>query len=167
MRCFRRIKYSLFLCTLYVVLCTSCDGTSFQSSVPRARVNMVVDTNTGQYVHFKPTALGQYITLDQNGYHYNDYNAPRTVTDMYGYGGVVLYINLFGGYDAYDLACPNCAEHGRCQPCTVDGMFAVCPHCGEQYDLGSGTAAPQKGIAHEYLLRLPVTNSGGRITVRQ
>lgn len=138
-----------------------------QSSVPRARVNMVVDTNTGPYVHFVPTALGQYIILDQDGYHYNGHTEPRTVTDMYGYGGVILYINLFGNYDAYDLACPYCAEHGLCRPCEVDGMFAVCLQCGERYDLGSGTAAPQEGKAHEYMLRLPLSYSGGRITVRQ
>ena len=131
------------------------------------RVHMVVDTNTGAYVHFVPTALGEYVILDKDGYHYNGYNEPRPVTDMFGYGGVIIYINMFGNYDAYDLACPYCAAHSLCVPCEIDGMFAVCPRCGEHYDLGSGTAAPQDSIADEFLLRLPFSNNGGRLTVQQ
>lgn len=149
-----------------VALC-GCDGTTWRSSVPRYGVNMIVDTNTGMFVHFVSTALGQYVILDKEGYHYNGNTQPRTVTDMYGYGGVIIYVNMLAAYDAYDLACPYCAEHGLCSPCYVDGMFAVCPVCGERYDLGSGTAAPQEGKAHESLLRLPLVNSGGRLTVKQ
>ena len=66
-----------------------------------------------------------------------------------------------------DLACPYCAGRGVLHPCDVDGIFATCPECGEQYDVGSGTAVPQKGLAREPLLRIPLTNSGGVITVRQ
>lgn len=160
--CSRLIVLALCL----VALC-GCDGSSWRSSVPRYGVNMIVDTNTGMFVHFVPTALGQYVILDKEGYHYNGNTLPRTVTDMYGYGGVIIYVNMLSAYDAYDLACPNCAEHGLCVPCYVDGMFAVCPNCGERYDLGSGTAAPQGGLAHESLLRLPLTNSAGRLTVKQ
>jgi predicted RNA-binding Zn-ribbon protein involved in translation (DUF1610 family) len=128
---------------------------------------MIVDTNSGAYVHFVPTALGQYVILDRNGYHYNDYYEARKVTDKFGYGGVIIYIHMFSDYVAFDLACPYCAEHGRCMPCEMDGIFAVCPHCGEQYDLGSGTAVPQKGISKQSLLKLPLSNSGGVLIVRQ
>ena len=162
-----RLALSVAVFLLAACGLTSCEGTSWKSSVPRYGVNMIVDTNSGMFVHFVPTALGQYVILDKEGYHYNGNTLPRTVMDMYGYGGVIIYVNMLGSYDAYDLACPNCAAHGLCSPCEVDGMFAVCPLCGERYDLGSGTAAPQEGIAHEFLLRLPIINSGGRLTVKQ
>ena len=61
---------------------TSCEGTNWKSSVPRYGVNMIVDTNSGMFVHFVPTALGQYVILDKEGYHYNGNTLPRTVTDM-------------------------------------------------------------------------------------
>ena len=151
------------------VLCLAlgaCDN--FQSSVPRLPVRMIVDTNAGIYVHFVPTALCQYVILDRNGYHYIDYyEARKEGIDQYGYGGVIIYINILGNYDAYDLACSYCAEHGGCVPCEIDGIFAVCPHCGEQYDLGSGTAAPQKGISKQSLLRLALSNNGGVLKVEQ
>ncbi len=154
---------------LIVLLCaalwTSCDNPF--SSVPRYPVSMTVDTHTGIYVHFTPEALNTFVLLDCDGYHYNGHTEPLTVMDAYGYGGVVLYVDMLGNYNAWDIACPNCASKGRRQPCDIDAPFALCPHCGEQYDLGSGTSAPQKGIAKEFLLRLPVVNSGGRITVKQ
>ena len=49
----------------------------------------------------------------------------------------------------------------------MDGIYAVCPECGEQYDLGSGTAVPTKGIAHETLRRLNIINSDGKLTITQ
>lgn len=159
--------FQLIVSVLCLVGLSSCDGTSFRSSVPRMSVNMTVDTNTGVYVHFVPTALCDYVILDKDGYHYKGHTEPRTVNDRIGYGGVIIYINMLGNYDAYDLACPYCAERSLCVPCEIDGMYAVCPRCGEKYDLGSGTATPQNGKAHEYMLRLPISNIGGRLTVKQ
>ena len=43
----------------------------------------------------------------------------------------------------------------------------VCPHCGEQYDLTSGTAAPQKGLAREPMKRLNIQNADGKLTLSQ
>ena len=157
------------LCTLYIALCTlflcSCDDTSFKNPVQLYPVRVTIDTRTGPYVHFVPTATNTYVIVNKEGYHYNGKTYPLNATDMYGNAGVLVYINSFCQYDAYDLCCPNCVAQRV--PCEIDGMFAVCPNCGEQYDLASGTAAPQKGIAHDYLLRLNIINADGRLTVTQ
>ena len=155
---------SIVLCPLSIIF-ISCENTSFKNPVPRYPVRIAIDTHTGPYVHFVPTATNTYIIVDRDGYHYNGNTYPLNATDMYGYAGVLVYINSFGTYDAYDLCCPNCASLRV--PCTIDGMFAVCPNCGEQYDLASGTAAPQQGIAHDYMLHLNIINSDGRLTVSQ
>lgn len=118
-------------------------------------------------MHFKPEALNTYIIVDKEGYHYNGILYPRTVVDAYGYGGVVVYIDMFNTYHAFDLACPYCAGRGKRQSCEIDAPFAICPNCGERYDLGSGTAAPQKGIAREYMLSIPLQYNGSRLTIRQ
>ena len=164
MRSFRTIIVLLFPFFL-----ASCEGSTIGSSVPRLAVHLVIDTHEGEFVHFVPEAINTYIIADQEGYHYNGRLVKARPEGTYacGYGGVVVYININKGYDAYDLACPYCAAHGACVPCEVDGFFATCPKCGEKYDLASGTAAPQQGIAKEYLLRLPLTNSNGRITIHQ
>lgn len=157
--------WQLILSVCLALLLGSCEDTTFQSSVPRYPVRLTIDTKVGDYVHFVPTAINTFVTIDRDGYHYNGHTLPLNATDMYGYAGVVVYINNSGGYDAYDLCCPNCASLR--QPCQIDGIWAICPHCGEHYDLGSGTSAPQKGIANEYLLRLNIMNSDGRLTVSQ
>ena len=149
-----------------MLVLSGCEETTLRSSVPRYPVRVTIDTRVGEFVHFVPTAINTYVTVNSEGYFYNGARVKTCdVTDAWGYGGVVVYINSMGGYDAYDLCCPNCAALR--QSCEVDGIFATCPHCGEQYDLGSGTAAPQKGIAHEYLLRLSLINSDGKLTITQ
>ena len=138
-----------------------------QSSVPRYPVNVTIDTRSGVFVHFLPTALNTYVQVDAAGYHYHDEVVqPLSVLDAYGYGGVVVFVDI-NGYSAYDLACPFCASKGKCRPCEIDGAYAVCPDCGEQYDLISGTAVPQKGLINETLRRLNVMNADGKLTITQ
>ena len=155
------IPYSLFLTLV------SCEHTTFQSSVPTYPVRFSINTNMGEFVHFKETSQNEYVALTEDGYFYNGkWIQARLVTDAYGYAGTVVFVSI-GGYVAYDLACPYCAAHGRKQACDIDGIFATCPHCGEQYDLGSGSAAPQKGIANECLRKYAIINSDGKLTITQ
>ncbi|MBQ6723973.1 MAG: hypothetical protein IJQ84_05625 [Paludibacteraceae bacterium] len=154
---------------LTLVLFPSCEKTTFRSSVPTYPVHVVIDTRVGSFVHFKPDLkMPSAITLTEKGYFYDgSFVRLPEVTDRWGYGGVLVYINLLGNYDAYDLACPYCASKGQCQRCEIDDIYAICPHCGEHYDIGSGTAAPQKGIANEYLRRINMIHSDDKITVHQ
>ena len=155
------------LCSLCIILCTSCEGTSFQSSVRPYPVHVVIDTRLAEFVHFQPTDWSSYVIVNQNGYFYNgNYVYPRSVRDYCGYGGVLVFVSL-NGYDAYDLACPYCVGKQLCRPCVIDGIYAVCAECGEHYELASGTAAPQKGIARETLRRLNSIYSDGKITISQ
>ena len=159
-------RLRLIVIALASVLC-SCTDSSWYSSVPTYPVRVVIDTKMGEFVHFQPTATGAYIEVNKGGYFLNGkYVLPLPVTDAYGYGGVLVYVDLFG-YSAYDQACPYCASKGQCNPCEIDGAFAICPVCGETYDLASGTAAPQKGRIKEALRRLNILNSDGRLTITQ
>lgn len=144
-----------------------CENTTFRSSVPAYPVHVVIDTRIGAFVHFQPTLLGSHVVVNKDGYFLDDkWVSATSAMDRWGYGGVVVYVSSIG-YDAFDLACPYCAERGYCHSCEVKGMHAVCPECEEEYDLLSGMALPQKGIAHEALRKLNLMNSDGRITVTQ
>ncbi len=152
--------------TVLFALC-GCEGTTFRSSVPAYPVRVVIDTHKDAFVHFTPEAFSSYVVANKKGYFLNGKKVGEALaTEAWGYGGVVVFVSMFG-YDAYDLACPNCAEKGLKSPCEVNGGFGVCPACEEQYDLLSGTAAPQKGIAHEALRKLTLVNSDGRLTITQ
>ena len=105
--------------------------------------------------------------MNSEGYKENGVRKlPVTVQDAWGYGGIVAYVSM-AGYVAFDLACPYCAARGLKSPCTVDGIYAVCPNCGEEYDLGSGYAIPQKGISKEAMRPMNITQNGGKIIITQ
>lgn len=158
----RRIRVIIGLVCAFVLA-----GCEQENNVPSYPVHAVIDTRTGAFVHFQSTALNSYVLITRDGYFLNGVFAQATsAMDAWGYGGLLCFVSI-NGYDAYDLACPYCAKLGRRQPCDIDGMFAICPHCGEQYDLTSGTAAPQKGLAREPMKRLNIQNADGKLTLSQ
>ena len=148
-----------------LLLC-ACEGTTFKSSVPVYPVRVKINMDLGEFVHFRNQVQGDYIEVHKDGFSYNGKWIYPLGDNAYGYGGVLVYVSV-NGYDAYDLACPYCAGKGTCQTCTIDGIYAVCPNCGEQYDLASGTAMPQKKISKETLKRLSMMSSSNTITVSQ
>ena len=149
-----------------LLLLTACEGTTWRSSVPRAAVNISVNTQTGAFVHFKPENSGSYLVVTEEGYFLNGKRVQgANERDRWGYGGVIVYVNAWNNYDAYDLACPDCCTRGLRERCVCTGGTAVCPHCGEEYNLYHGTAFPQNG-SKEALLRLTVVRSGDILNIR-
>lgn len=162
----RRVIIGLLLTAIVMA---GCNETTFQSSVPAYPVRVVIDTRMGEFVHFQPTAINTYVIVTREGYFYNGKMVlPRPVTDGFGYGGVVVFVNILSDYSAYDMACPFCAQKRKCVPCIVDGIYATCPECGEEYDLSSGVANPIHGIAHESLRQLNIAGKEtGRLVITQ
>lgn len=153
-------------CMIALLLC-GCDGPT-NSSVPVYPVRFEVNTKT-VFIDFTPQNVNAYITLDRDGYKENGvWKLPATAMDAWGYGGVVLYVSMVG-YVAFDLACPLCAAKGSKSPCEMDGIYAVCPNCGEEYEVASGYGFPRKGISKEAMRRLNtyVSPNGDIIQVRQ
>lgn len=158
--------YRLWVIGLVAVLFASCDGTTFQRSVPAYPVHAEINTKT-EFVDFLPTNTNAYITVNEFGYYKNDkFVKVTSVLDRWGYGGIVAYVSL-GGYVAFDLGCPYCAARGTKSPCVMDGIFAVCPVCGEEYELATGSAIPQKGISKESLRPLNCTPQGDKLVISQ
>ena len=144
----------------------ACENTTWQSSVPTYPVRATIDTRA-VFIDFTPENTNAYITIDQDGYYENGrFVLPVTVNDAWGYGGLLVYVSM-NGYVAFDLACPNCAAHGKKQPCDMDGIFAVCPECGEQYEVASGYAVPQKGICREALRQYNIGYLDGKLNISQ
>lgn len=160
------MRYFRQLIILFALLMLSgCEDTAYHgSSVPFAAVRISIDTELGTFSLFQPTSWTDYVIVDREGFHYHGNIVLPLGMNMHGYGGVVVYVGM-NGYDAWDLACPYCASRGAVSPCTIDGIYAVCPVCGEQYNLANSTGAPQKGLIREALKKYKCTYLAPKITV--
>jgi hypothetical protein len=86
------------------------------------------------------------------------------VTDHVGYGGILVYTGLDGGYYAFDMACPYEAKQNiRVYPNDVGQ--AICEGCGSVYEIGYGIGYPSKGVAKEALKRYKATLSGDNLII--
>lgn len=141
-------------------------GIVYNSSVPNAPVQLSINTKDAHFVHFIPANIGTWVSVDRDGFHINSdkVSLPLTFSDYYGYAGVVMVVNCYSEYSAFDLCCPHCLT--KYPHLTVkDGSTAVCPICGEEYNMAFGLGTPMKGISHEALKRYSCMYSGDRLTV--
>lgn len=156
-------RASIWFLAACLLLLTGCEENILSSSVPHAPVQLTVNTEAGEYVHFVAANIGEYIIVDGAGYHYHGQTLPLTSTDYYGYAGVLIYVTQDQQYAAFDLCCPHCV---RRTPCTLDGFYLVCPICGEHYDVSHGYGTPTKSISKEALRKYTTIYSNHRLTVR-
>lgn len=160
------MKYAPLL-IITTILLTGCKDTNWKSSVPDFPVHIEINTRAGMFVNFVPDNVTTYLIVDDAGYHLNGINQPLLVTDAWGYAGTVIYIDGVHPYGAYDLCCPHCLK--RDKPCQVDGMYAICPECGEQYDIYLGNGVPSRDISKEPLKAYQATyhEGTGKLIVTQ
>lgn len=125
---------------LVVMAMCSCQPVELVNPVPNYPVNLELNI-TAEYPHFTSDNVGSHLC----------FYTPRYPNDRVGYAGVVAFVYFDQAYCAFDLCCPNCLK--RDQPLTIDGIYAQCPVCGEQYDMSFGLGVPQRGISQHYLKR--------------
>ena len=135
-----------------VFLMWACKDTVFFSSVPSCAVQF--DLNIwGEYPHF----------VTGNGFQTMRFTKKRTDLDYLGYAGLLIWVDMNEKYCAADLCCPHCLK--RDKPLEIDGFYAVCPVCGEQYDLSFGITNPTQGISNEMLRRYTTIFANGHLHV--
>ena len=84
-----------------------------------------------------------------------------------GYGGVLVTNSIFGGYKAFDLACPH--EVRTDAAVEIDDEYnAVCKVCGSKYEviLGYGSGACIAGPSKHALRQYTISGSGKALIVR-
>ncbi|MBQ7210004.1 MAG: hypothetical protein IJS05_03815 [Paludibacteraceae bacterium] len=141
-----------FIFVLLLLVLPACRDTKFFSSVPSYPVQF--DLNIwGEYPHF----------VTGNGFQTLRFTKKRFEVDYLGYAGLLIWVDMNAEYRAADLCCPHCLK--RTVPLEVDGFYAVCPECGEQYDLSFGVTNPTKGISTEMLRRYSTTFANGHLFV--
>ncbi len=126
---------------ILVCMCTflcACENVNFRSSVPNVPVNYTLYI-TREHPHF----------VVENGFQTKTITHTLFEREYIGYAGLLIWVAMDGRYHAADLCCPTCLK--KTQPVEVDGLFAVCPICEEQFDLSYGYAIPTKGTTHEGL----------------
>lgn len=123
---------------LITVTMLACESKSIVNPVPNYPVSMELNI-LAEFPHFTQSNIGASLTFTQ----------PRYPTERVGYAGLLIFVNFNEQYSAFDLCCPHCVD--RATPIEVDGIFAHCPICGEEYDLSYGLGVPTKKIAENYL----------------
>lgn len=160
-------KKFYILLPLLAILCHSC--TEPVSSLPVRPVGVRINTNQDLFVHFQPSCLYDYVIADAEGLHYmNQVRRYQEGHGAHGFGGVVVIVtgSSLNPYSSFDMACPACyLSTGKCHKTYIEGFFAICPDCGEQYDL-TCFGTPTKGKSKERLKQYETNVANGVITVR-
>ena len=125
----------IVLCMLAIV---SCEEVNYRSSVPNSPVNYTIHI-TREHPNF----------VVANGFQTMSVTERKFVEEYLGYAGLLIWVGMDGNYHAADLCCPNCVKKHK--PLYVDGLYATCELCGEQYDISFGYAIPTKGLTREPL----------------
>lgn len=142
------LHFLLVVCCLLVL--SACENKT--NPVPDYPVHLDLDI-PAMYPHFVPDNGFQTLVFTQKRYDY----------ELIGYAGVLVWVGMDGRYYAADLCCSRCIDQK--QPVAPDGIFAVCPVCGEHYDLSYGLANPTKGIARQTLRRFSVRLAGNTLRI--
>ena len=155
-------RENIELILICLLTLTGCEQVNY-SPIPKAPVQLTINTEAGAYVHFVTANIGEYIIVDGSGYHYHGQTLPLTNTDYYGYAGTLIYITHDQHYAAFDLCCPHCIKR---EPCYVDGFYVICPICGEKYDVSHGFGTPTQSISKQALRKYSAIYTNHRLTIR-
>jgi len=144
----KRFAYILLFLVFHFSLFTSCnkdEATKTYSTANMVRCYLQVQQYTqlfnvmgsmGEYATIRPQKSQGKMTIWSN-IGTTDYTMTA---DMKGYefglGGLIVGVNYYGEYLAYDLACPNCNRAGR-RLTIGDAGIAKCAKCGISYDLNN------------------------------
>ena len=133
------MKHLAFVIVLVGFL-SACENVNKQSSIPNTPVNYTIHI-TREYPHF----------VIANGFQTMVVTEKQFMEEYIGYAGLLIWIGMDNAYHAADLCCPYCVKRNK--PLKVDGIFAVCELCGEQYDISYGIGNPTTGVTNEPLKR--------------
>lgn len=128
-------------------------GSNNRNPVPSYPVYLDLDI-TAQFPHFVPA----------NGFQTMTFTTRRYEKEYIGYGGVLVVSAMDGHYHAMDMCCPVCLL--RDSVVQLDGIYAVCPICGEQYDVSYGMGLPMKGKTKWPLREYKCFTDGGHLIIR-
>ena len=123
---------------IVLLLLSACENVNRKSSVPNMPVNYTVYI-TREHPHF----------VIANGFQTMTVTEKKFLENYIGYAGLLIWIGMDEAYHAADLCCPFCVQ--RTRPLTIDGFYAICETCGEEYDISFGIGNPTKGITDEPL----------------
>ena len=87
----------------------------------------------------------------------------------FGLGGLIVGVNYYGEYMAFDLACPNCNRADR-RLMIGDAGIAKCAKCGLSYDLNnygviSAASSVSENVSPRGLFRYRIMYDGTNLSV--
>ncbi len=144
----KRLSYIFLFFTFHFSLFTSCNNDEATKTYSTANmVRCYLQVNQYTQLFNVMGSMGEYATirpLKSDGKLLIWSNIGSTeypiAADMkgyeYGLGGLIVGVNYYNEYMAFDLSCPNCNRAGRRLSISYDGI-AKCGKCGISYDLNN------------------------------
>ncbi len=131
-------RLRLFLAFFIVTIWSGCDD-NYVSPIPSYPVGLQLNLTS------------TYSTFKNSTYQFLLFENRVNVTDMIGYGGVLVFSDIESGntiYYAFDMACPYEVKRDvRVYP-IKDGLGQVkCEKCGSVYKVLNGVGWPDSGPA--------------------
>lgn len=127
-----------FIITAILILSLSCNRKE-NDPIPDVYTDFYVDLVSDPYFFDLASALGNSVIVSSST---NNWGAKSAGYDG---NGIILYHSLPDEYNAYDRTCPHCyVVNSLSIAVNIDGIYAVCPHCGTNYALPS-FGAPSSG----------------------
>ncbi|MDR2147548.1 MAG: (2Fe-2S)-binding protein [Tannerella sp.] len=141
-------KYIIFLLFIFV----SCEEA--ENPIPIRRVYLTLDL-TFEDKDLKAIPSYKAFTV-------RDVNLAQG--ESVGFGGVLVVHDMLGAYKAFDLACAYEVRQDVTVQVDNEVLYAVCPVCGTQYDVGTGNGAPN-GKSRHYLRMYSVRQDANKLIV--
>lgn len=140
----------LLLLPLFALLMAACDDSEHSTSA----YSVYYHCDLSYSPYNQVTSYGSFVTLrrkDASSYYITDITGKTTTVNLtetearqgffYGLGGLIIGTPSLcdGNVWAFDWACPTCDRAKYRLTVSRDGTGkAVCPNCGNEYDLNSG-----------------------------
>lgn len=105
--------------------------------IPDVYIDFYISLNDPEFFNLNAIGNSVIITYQTNNMGY--------LSAGFDSNGIIIYRADLNQFYAYDRTCPHdYAVNGSSKKVNVDGIFAVCPHCGTTYALPAG-GSPASG----------------------
>lgn len=135
----------------FLILLTACNHVNYESNIPDAAVSL-----TFNIYQDAPE-------LDVVG-GFKEFTKPPKIGEYVGYGGVLIFHDFNGNFDAFDMACPYENNPNIRVHASMLGN-AVCDSCGSVFNIMYGGGLPISGPSPYALKAYHLTFSNGYIRV--
>ena len=137
-----KIFHNLFIISLVLLLF----GCSYEDTrIPYVSVSLRLNVDTNDRVLKDQLGYKRYVNTPDTKI---PSSYPFSISDLTGYGGILVAHGLDGNLHAFDLSCPVEAMVGVRINVVDEGLNAECPKCGSKYEIAQDRKSTRLNSSH-------------------